>query len=82
MSVPRSPRSLAMGARVRRSRRAQAHEPERFRGAGGLGWRRLRPGRFSWELLGVLPFLLFATLFLILPTSFLIVGALQDSDGR
>jgi putative spermidine/putrescine transport system permease protein len=41
-----------------------------------------RPGRFSWELLGVLPFFLFAFLFLILPTSFLIVGGFQDADGR
>jgi putative spermidine/putrescine transport system permease protein len=42
----------------------------------------VRPGRFSWELLGVLPFFLFAFLFLILPTSFLIVGGFQDSEGR
>jgi putative spermidine/putrescine transport system permease protein len=41
-----------------------------------------RPGRFSWELLGVLPFFLFAVLFLILPTSFLIVGGFQDSAGQ
>jgi putative spermidine/putrescine transport system permease protein len=41
-----------------------------------------RPGRFSWELLGVLPFFLFAFFFLILPTSFLIIGGFQDSDGR
>jgi putative spermidine/putrescine transport system permease protein len=42
----------------------------------------VRPGRFSWELHGVLPFFLFAFLFLILPTSFLIVGGFQDSEGR
>jgi putative spermidine/putrescine transport system permease protein len=41
-----------------------------------------RPGRFSWELVGVLPFFLFAFFFLILPTSFLIVGGFQDSEGR
>ena len=41
-----------------------------------------RPGRFSWDLLGVLPFFLFAFFFLVLPTSFLIVGAFQDAEGR
>jgi putative spermidine/putrescine transport system permease protein len=41
-----------------------------------------RPGRFSWELLGVLPFFLFAFFFLVLPTSFLIVGGFQDAEGR
>jgi putative spermidine/putrescine transport system permease protein len=43
---------------------------------------RARPRRFTWELLGVLPFFLFAFFFLILPTSFLIVGGFQDADGR
>jgi len=41
-----------------------------------------RPGRLSWDLLGVLPFFLFAFFFLVLPTSFLIVGAFQDAEGR
>jgi putative spermidine/putrescine transport system permease protein len=41
-----------------------------------------RPRRVSWELLGVLPFFLFALMFLILPTTFLIVGGFQDADGH
>jgi putative spermidine/putrescine transport system permease protein len=41
-----------------------------------------RPGGFSWAFLGVLPFFLFAFFFLILPTSFLMVGAFQDAEGR
>jgi putative spermidine/putrescine transport system permease protein len=34
---------------------------------------------FAW--LGVTPFLLFAVMFLIAPTSFLVIGAFQDPDG-
>lgn len=35
----------------------------------------------NWNWLGVLPFLLFALMFLILPTSYLMIGAFQDSTG-
>ncbi|HUG62664.1 MAG TPA: acriflavin resistance protein, partial [Methylomirabilota bacterium] len=35
---------------------------------------------FAW--LGVTPFLLFALMFLILPTSYLVVAAFQDGDGN
>ena len=35
----------------------------------------------NWNWLGVLPFLAFALLFLILPTSYLMVGAFQDASG-
>jgi len=35
----------------------------------------------NWNWIGVLPFFLFALLFLILPTSYLMVGAFQDADG-
>jgi len=38
--------------------------------------------RFSWAWLGVAPFLIFALLFLILPTGFLVVGAFQDNEGN
>lgn len=34
------------------------------------------------NLLGVLPFFVFALLFLILPTTYLMVGAFQDADGH
>ena len=39
-------------------------------------------GRTGWEFLGLLPFFVFALLFLIIPTSYLIVGAFQDSEGH
>jgi putative spermidine/putrescine transport system permease protein len=35
-----------------------------------------------WTWIGVLPFFLFALLFLILPTGFLMIGAFQDSHGH
>jgi len=40
-----------------------------------------RSGRrlFPWTYLGVVPFLLFALLFLVLPTSFLFIGSFQNS---
>jgi putative spermidine/putrescine transport system permease protein len=38
--------------------------------------------RLSWSWLGVTPFFLFTLLFLILPTSSLILGGFQDSDGH
>ncbi len=34
------------------------------------------------NLLGVLPFFVFALMFLILPTTYLMVGAFQDAEGR
>ena len=42
------------------------------------------PGRASplWSWIGVMPFFIFAVLFLILPTGFLIVGAFQDPQGH
>lgn len=44
---------------------------------------RAKPSKRSgdWNWIGVLPFFLFALLFLILPTSYLMVGAFQDADG-
>ncbi|WP_237151968.1 ABC transporter permease [Oryzibacter oryziterrae] len=39
-------------------------------------------GGIPWAWVGVTPFLLFAILFLILPTLFLVVGAFQDPDGN
>ena len=42
------------------------------------------PGRTSpiWTWIGVMPFFIFALLFLILPTGFLMVGAFQDAQGH
>jgi len=37
---------------------------------------------FSWAWLGVTPFFLFALLFLILPTLYLVVGAFMDTEGN
>ncbi len=39
-------------------------------------------GGLNLQWLGVLPFLLFATLFLILPTAYLMVGAFQNEAGH
>ena len=43
-----------------------------------------RPGRrrpsLTW--LGLVPFLLFSTLFLLIPTFYLVVGSLRDSEGQ
>ncbi len=39
-------------------------------------------GRTAWAWLGVTPFFLFALMFLILPTLFLVVGGFQDAEGR
>jgi putative spermidine/putrescine transport system permease protein len=41
-----------------------------------------RPERMSWAWLGVIPFFVFALMFLILPTMYLIVGAFQNNDGE
>lgn len=43
---------------------------------------RLSSARVSWAWLGVAPFFLFALLFLVLPTSYLVIGAFQDNDGH
>jgi putative spermidine/putrescine transport system permease protein len=43
---------------------------------------RMSPGRLSWTWLGVVPFFLFALMFLILPTAYLMVGAFQDAEGH
>lgn len=46
---------------------------------------RMSPGaspRTSWAWLGVVPFFLFALMFLILPTAYLVVGAFQDAEGH
>ncbi len=40
------------------------------------------PRRFSWAWVGVLPFLVFVFVFLILPSSALFVGSFQDAAGR
>ncbi len=40
-----------------------------------------KPGKLSWAWLGVTPFFLFALLFLVLPTAYLLVGSFQTPDG-
>src|SRR5215470_4969975 len=39
-------------------------------------------GAALWTWIGVLPFFVFALLFLIVPTAFLMIGAFQDAEGR
>jgi len=43
---------------------------------------RIRPEQGFLVWLGVAPFLIFAVMFLILPTGYLLVGAFQDPDGN
>ena len=43
---------------------------------------RLLPGGISWAWLGVAPFFVFALLFLIIPTFYLMIGGFQDADGN
>jgi putative spermidine/putrescine transport system permease protein len=43
---------------------------------------RLRPNRDIVAWLGVTPFFIFAVMFLILPTGYLVVGAFQDASGN
>jgi putative spermidine/putrescine transport system permease protein len=38
--------------------------------------------QMSWAWLGVTPFFLFALMFLLLPTGFLVVGGFQDTNGH
>ncbi|MBI1776617.1 MAG: ABC transporter permease subunit [Proteobacteria bacterium] len=42
---------------------------------------RFRLDQVSWAWLGVVPFFVFALMFLIVPTGFLMVGAFLDNDG-
>jgi putative spermidine/putrescine transport system permease protein len=39
-------------------------------------------GQLSWDWLGVAPFFIFALMFMLVPTGFLMVGAFQDGDGH
>ncbi len=48
---------------------------------GAPSARPVRP-RLGWSWLGLLPFFAFATLFMLLPTAFLIVGSFQDNTGQ
>lgn len=43
---------------------------------------RLLPEGISWAWLGVAPFFVFALLFLIIPTFYLMIGGFQDADGN
>jgi len=43
---------------------------------------RLVPAQLSWAWLGVMPFFIFALMFLILPTADLMIGGFQDADGH
>ena len=50
--------------------------------AGGAIISANRPAfKFPWHWLGIVPFVLFVTLFLIMPTMRIVVGAFQTADG-
>jgi putative spermidine/putrescine transport system permease protein len=42
----------------------------------------LQLGQTAWAWIGVTPFFIFALMFLIIPTLYLVVGAFQDVDGN
>jgi putative spermidine/putrescine transport system permease protein len=42
----------------------------------------IRSAKMSFAWLGIVPFAVFALLFLLLPTAFLIIGAFQDASGN
>src|SRR5262245_60194834 len=42
----------------------------------------IRFGQTAWAWVGVSPFFLFALMFLIVPTLYLVVGAFQDTEGN
>ncbi len=46
------------------------------------GERRRTVRRRSWNWLGIVPFLLFSTAFLLLPVLFLVAGSLRDQQGQ
>jgi putative spermidine/putrescine transport system permease protein len=52
--------------------------PDRSPSSAAASWL----GQLPWAWVGVLPFFVFAVMFLILPTSFLAIGGFQDSEGR
>ena len=39
-------------------------------------------GQTAWAWIGVTPFFIFALMFLIIPTLYLVIGAFQDVDGN
>ncbi len=41
-----------------------------------------RIGQTAWAWIGVTPFFIFALMFLLIPTVYLVVGAFQDADGN
>src|SRR5215831_6328573 len=43
---------------------------------------RFLPTQIPWAWFGVAPFFIFALLFLIIPTCYLMVGGFQDADGN
>ena len=44
--------------------------------------RTVQLGRTAWAWVGVTPFFIFALMFLIVPTLYLVVGAFQDAEGN
>jgi putative spermidine/putrescine transport system permease protein len=44
--------------------------------------RTLQLGQNAWAWIGVTPFFVFALMFLVIPTLYLVVGAFQDADGN
>jgi putative spermidine/putrescine transport system permease protein len=57
-------------------------EPGPVPGPVGAAQKDLAIGQQVWAWIGVAPFFIFALMFLLLPTVYLLVGAFQDADGH
>lgn len=65
-----------MGGDPQATGAAQEGEAQRARAVSPL------PARLDWNWIGVVPFFLFAVMFLILPAGSLLVGSFQDAQGN
>ena len=59
-----------------------AREGQAITQASALRTRTVQFGQTAWAWAGVTPFFVFALLFLIAPTLYLVVGAFQDAEGN
>jgi putative spermidine/putrescine transport system permease protein len=57
-------------------------EPGPLPGPIGTAQKNLAVGQQAWAWIGVAPFFVFALMFLLLPTLYLLVGAFQDAEGH
>jgi putative spermidine/putrescine transport system permease protein len=59
-----------------------AQEGQALSGATAPQASSIQLGQTAWAWIGVTPFFIFALMFLIIPTLYLVIGAFQDADGH